>query len=111
MRFWRWQWPQSEKKKKGKLRQWHFPEADYLATLAALLRVKGREPEATLLPFPAPYDISNYTFNREFTDEIRQSMRLILDQRDFALAHQRVSRLRRSRRNCIATCLSASRNR
>ncbi|WP_309720392.1 hypothetical protein [Armatimonas sp.] len=105
MRFWRWQWP-STGKKRGKLRQWHFPEADYLATLAALLRVKGREPEAelvaqllqtplpevTLLPLPDPYEISNYSYNQEFTDEIRQSMRLILDQRDFALANQRAER-------------------
>lgn len=108
MRFWRWQWPQSDKqgKRRGKIRQWHFPEADYLATLAALLRVKGQEseavhvaqlspmplPEVQLLPTPDPYEFSNYTFNREFTDEIRQCLRLILDQRDFARAQQRAER-------------------
>jgi hypothetical protein len=105
MRFWRWQWP-SNGNRRGKIRQWHFPEADYLATLAALLRVKGQEseaelvsqllqtplPDVTLLPLPDPYDLSNYTFNQKFTDTIRQSVRLILDQRDFALANQRAER-------------------
>jgi hypothetical protein len=102
LRFWRWQW--SEKSGcKGKERAFHFPEYDYLATLGALLRLNGEEslaqsveqlateplPEVRLLPIPDPYDLSNYTFSREFTGDARQCIRLILDQRDFALANAR----------------------
>ncbi len=102
MRFWRWQW--SEKgKKKGKARSYHFPECDYLATLVALLRVRGELaaaeavaesaqqplPEVQLLALPDPYDIYNYSYDKEYTYDAKQCLRMILDQRDFALTTKR----------------------
>lgn len=46
VRVWYWQWGI---KSKTKTRKFHIPEADYLATLAALLRAHGEEAEARTL--------------------------------------------------------------
>jgi hypothetical protein len=102
MEFWRMQWT-DKTGPRGKVRQFRFPEVDYLATLSARLLTAGRDddaarvramalaplPTVTLLPVPDPYELSNYSFNKEFTYEVRHTVRLILDQRDFALAQQR----------------------
>jgi hypothetical protein len=100
VRFWRWDW----RFKRIKSRKFHFPEADYLATLAARLRVVGKNelaeqialimplPDVQLLPKPDPYDISNYNFRniQLCTYELRHCLRIILDQRDFDLARERI---------------------
>lgn len=97
VRFWRWNW-----KVRGKIRtnKFYFPEADYLAALAALLRVHEKHedaeriaaimplPAVELLPVPDPYDLANYSFNT-YSPEIKHAHRLILEQRDFALAAKR----------------------
>ncbi|MBB6052251.1 hypothetical protein [Armatimonas rosea] len=102
MQFWRMQWT-DKTGPRGKVRQFHFPEEDYLATLSARLLLDGRIedaervrglalaplPDVTLLPVPDPYELSNYSFNHQFTYDVRHAVRLILDQRDFALAQQR----------------------
>lgn len=101
VRFWRWDW-----RRPGRIRtrKYHFPEADYLATLAARLRVVGKDelagpiarmmplPDVELLPRPDPYDISNYRLHnpRQLSYELGHCQRFILDQRDFALARQRL---------------------
>jgi len=97
IRFWRWQW---HVKKKIKTRKWHFPEADYLATLAALLRAKGWDedaakiaairplPKVDILPVADPYDLSNYSFNTWIPD-MMDALRLILEQESFVLATER----------------------
>ncbi|HRI64141.1 MAG TPA: hypothetical protein PK156_07880 [Polyangium sp.] len=99
VRVWRWQWLE---KNKIRTRKFHFPEADYLATLAALLRVNGRVDEAAtiaqimalpnvdLLPVADPYDISNYGFN-VWSREIQHASRLIVEQESFALAAERAA--------------------
>jgi hypothetical protein len=105
MQFWRMQWT-DKTGPRGKVRQFHFPEVDYLATLSARLLIDGRAddaagvralaieplPDIVLLPVPDPYELSNYSFNKEFTYEVRHTVRLILDQRDFALAQRRAER-------------------
>jgi transposase-like protein len=105
MRFWRTQWT-DKTGPHGKIRHFHFPEVDYLATLSARLLAAGQDddaarvramalaplPSVTLLPAPDPYELSNYSFNQEFTHEVRHSVRLILDQRDFVLAQERATR-------------------
>lgn len=102
MQFWRMQWT-DKTGPRGKVRQFHFPEVDYLATLSARLLIEEKADDATriralaqeplptvsLLPVPDPYELSNYTFNKEFTYAVRHTVRLILDQRDFALAQCR----------------------
>ena len=99
VRFWRWVW---SSRGPTRTRKWHFPEADYLAVLVARLRVVGKDaqadelaalgplPEVVLLPQPDPYDRSNYSFSAD-TFELRHSTRLILEQRDFALARARAT--------------------
>lgn len=105
MQFWRMQWT-DKTGPRGKVRQFHFPEEDYLATLCARLLIDGREsdadrvrelaraplPPVALLPVPDPYELSNYRFNHGFTYDIRHTVRLILDQRDFTRAQQRAER-------------------
>jgi len=100
VRFWRWEWRTN---RRVRTRKFHFPEADYLATLVALLRIRGFQSEAEavartaldalpvvqLMPSPDPYDLANYSFKEGYTHDVRQCMRLILDQRDFSLAAQR----------------------
>jgi hypothetical protein len=97
IRFWRWQW---HVKKKIKTRKWHFPEADYLATLAALLRTKGWDEDAAKIaairPLPKvdflavadPYDLSNYSFH-QWIPNMMDALRLILEQESFVLATER----------------------
>jgi hypothetical protein len=99
IRIWRWVW-----RVKGKIhtRKYHFPEADYLATLAALLRVKGWDedakkiaairplPQVDILPVPDPYDFSNYSFSRWIPD-IMDVLRLIVEQESYALAMERAA--------------------
>lgn len=101
VRYWRWDWSV----RPLKTRKWHFPEADYLATLVARLRVAGKDelaspivalmplPEVTLLPHPDPYDIANYTFHcvHDFSYAFQHSLRMILDQRDFTRARERLT--------------------
>lgn len=95
VRFWRWTWRLNGR---VKTRKYHFPEADYLATLVALLRVLGLStdgldtqplPEVELHQAPDPYDVSNYQFKQNFNYDALQAMRMILNQRDFALAKSR----------------------
>lgn len=97
VRFWRWDW----RFKRIKSRKYHFPEADYLATLAARLRVVGKSelaeqislimplPDVQLLPQPDPYDRANYS-SRTYSYEFSHCHRIILDQRDFDLARERI---------------------
>ena len=95
VRFWRWSWQTNGRVKN---RKYHFPEADYLAVLVALLKLRGLRPEGLEThrcppnqpkESPDPYDLSNYRFNQEFSYDCRQALRLILDQRDFVLADAR----------------------
>ncbi len=98
LRFWRWTWRNNGR---VKTRKYHFPEADYLAVLLALLLQRGEHaqahalesqgplPEVHLEPVSDPYDLSNYRFHGDFTYDAKQCLRLILDQRDFALATAR----------------------
>lgn len=98
VRFWRWNW---RVRGRVKTRKYHFPEADYLATLVARLRVAGKDeladqvarmmplPDVRLLPHPDPYDVSNYS-GRSYSYELKHCMRLILEQRDFELARERL---------------------
>ena len=95
VRFWRWSWQTNGR---VKYRKYHFPEADYLATLVALLKLRGLStdgletdslPTVQLEESPDPYDLSNYGFNQEFSYDARHALRLILDQRDFVLADAR----------------------
>jgi hypothetical protein len=97
IRFWRWDW---RVKGKIKTRKYHFPEADYLATLAALLRVKGWDedaakiaairplPKVDFLPVADPYDLSNYSFH-SWIPNMMDVMRLIVEQESFVLATER----------------------
>jgi hypothetical protein len=99
IRAWRWQW---REKNKIRTRKFHYPEADYLATLAALLRVKSRHEEAAtiaqimplptveLLPLADPHDISNYAFTA-WSAEIKHASRLIVEQESFSLAAERAA--------------------
>ncbi len=95
VRFWRWTWPV---KGRIKSRKYYFPEADYLATLVALLKVRGLDtqgletqqlPQVRLEQTPDRYDISNYRFNQDLSYDVLQALRMILNQRDFALAKSR----------------------
>lgn len=102
VRFWRWNW---RIKGRVKTRKFHFPEADYLATLAARLRQadllgqaqaienmhSGGLPQVQLLPEPDPYDLSNYGLRGEVCAEAFPCLRMILEQRDFALASARAA--------------------
>lgn len=98
VRFWRWDW---RVQGRIKSRKYHFPEADYLGVLAARLRVVGKDalaeqiekimplPDVRLLREPDPYDISNYT-GILHSYEFKHCHRVILDQRDFGLARERI---------------------
>lgn len=98
VRFWRWDW---HSRGRIKTRKYHFPEADYLATLAARLRAVGKDesadsiaqlmplPDVRLLPQPDPYDISNYG-GLLHSYEFKHCQRIILDQRDFDVAEERI---------------------
>ena len=95
VRFWRWTW---RVKGRIKSRKYNFPEADYLATLVALLKVRGLDtqglespqlPEVRLEQTPDRYDISNYRFNQHLSYDVLQALRMILNQRDFQLAKSR----------------------
>ncbi len=97
VRFWRWNW---NEKSKVKTRKFHVPEADYLAVLAARLRLEGWHaeleqiaamadlPPVELLPVPDPYDVSNYGITT-WLPQINHALRLILEQENFDLAAQR----------------------
>lgn len=101
VRCWRWDWHDP---KRIKSRKFHFPEADYLAVLVARLRVEGKDelaepitktmplPDIRLLPKPDPYDIDNYHLRntQPFSYELAHCHRVILDQRDFDMASERI---------------------
>ena len=94
VRLWYWQWHP-----KMKTRKFHIPEADYLATLAALLRAHGEEAEAeeiaALQPLPfieitcAPdrNNPTNYTIT-PFSYDAYHCLQLVLRPEDGTVTEQ-----------------------
>jgi hypothetical protein len=93
VQIWRWDW----NRPRTKTRSFHIPEADYLATLAGLLRLRGLVEQAesvealqalptiTVMGVPDPFYIGNYTLE-PFTYDAYHALRLILEHRDFEKA-------------------------
>jgi hypothetical protein len=96
VQIWRWDW----NRPRIKMRSFHIPEADYLATLAGLLRARGHLedamsvealqplPEITVMGVPDPFYIGNYALE-PFTYDAYHALRLILEHRDFEKAAQK----------------------
>ena len=90
VRIWRWDWS----RRKIKTRSFHLPEADYLATLVGLLRLRGMVeqaetvealqplPTVTVTNVPDPFYIGNYALE-PFTYDAYHALRLTLELRNF----------------------------